>query len=66
MKVFLITGCIKCGHKLFNLEKRIVADTAANAVKTFKEDYPNAKLIRSKVLCGLGEKANSKIIFKKS
>lgn len=63
--MFLITGCVKCGHKIFNLEKRISANTAVDAVKAFKEDYPNAKMIRTKVLCGLGNKASSKIIFKK-
>lgn len=65
MKVFLITGVIRCGHKLYNLEKRIIANTAVDAIQTFREDYPSAKMIRSKALCGLGNKANSKIIFKK-
>lgn len=55
MKVFLITGCLKCGHKIFNLEKRIVANSAVDAVNAFKADYPNAKMIRSKALCGLGK-----------
>lgn len=50
MKMFLITGCIRCGHKVFSLEKRIVADTAENAVKAFKKDYPSTKMIRTKVL----------------
>ena len=50
MKKFLITGCVRCGHKVFNLEKRITAATAVDAVKTFKTDFPNAKMIRTKLL----------------
>ncbi len=50
MKMFLVTGCVKCGHKIFNLKKRIVADTAEGAIKIFKADFPHAKMIRSKVL----------------
>lgn len=51
MKMFLVTACVKCGHKVFSLEKRISADTAMDAVKAFKEDYPNSKMIRTKLLC---------------
>lgn len=43
MKKFLITGCVKCGHKVFSLEKRISAATAADAVQIFKANFPNAK-----------------------
>ena len=50
MKKFLITGCVRCGHKIFNLEKHITAATAVEAVKTFKANFPNAKMIRSKIL----------------
>ena len=50
MKKFLITGCVKCGHKVFSLEKRISVATAADAVQIFKANFPNAKMIRSKVL----------------
>lgn len=50
MKKFLITGCVKCGHKVFSLEKRITAATAVDAVKAFKTDFPNAKMIRTKLL----------------
>ena len=50
MKKFLITGCIRCGHKVFSLEKRITAVTAVEAVKIFKTSFPNAKMICSKIL----------------
>lgn len=52
MKMFLVTACVKCGHKVFSLEKRISADTAMDAVKAFREDYPNSKMIRTKLLRG--------------
>ena len=50
MKKFLITGCVRCGHKVFNLEKHITAATAVDAVQIFKANFPNAKMIRSKIL----------------
>jgi hypothetical protein len=50
MKMFLVTGSVKCGHKIFNLKKRIVADTAEGAIKVFKENFPHAKMIRTKLL----------------
>lgn len=50
MKKFLITGCVRCGHKVFSLEKRITAVTAVEAVKVFKANFPNAKMISSKIL----------------
>lgn len=57
MNVFLITGVIRCGHKLFNVEKRITASSAVNAIMVFKEDYPNAKMIRSKILRIISKKS---------
>lgn len=50
MKMFLVTGSVKCGHKIFNLKKRIVADTAEGAIEVFKKNFPNAKMIRTKSL----------------
>lgn len=50
MKKFLITGCVRCGHKVFNLQKYITATTAVDAVKIFKATFPNAKMICSKML----------------
>ena len=50
MKKFLITGCVRCGHKIFNLEKHITATTAVDAVKAFKADFPNAKMVCAKLL----------------
>lgn len=43
MKTFLVTGSVKCGHKIFNLKKRIVADTAEGAIAVFKENFPPRK-----------------------
>ena len=50
MKKFLITGCIRCGHKVFSLERQIVAVTANDAIQIFKISFPNAKMIRSETL----------------
>ena len=50
MKKFLVTGYIRCGHKVFTLEKHIVAVTANDAIRVFKISFPNAKMIRSEAL----------------
>lgn len=50
MKKFLITGCVRCGHKIFTLEKHIVAVTANDAIRVFKINFPNAKMIRFEIL----------------
>ena len=50
MKTFLVTGSVKCGHKIFSLKKRIVADTAEGAIEVFKKNFPHAKMIRTKLL----------------
>lgn len=50
MKKFLVTGCIRCGHKVFTLEKYVVAVTASDAIRVFKISFPNAKMIRSETL----------------
>ena len=50
MKKFLITGCVRCGHKVFTLERHIVAVTANDAIRVFKINFPNAKMIRFETL----------------
>lgn len=50
MKKFLVTGYIRCGHKVFTLKKHIVAVTANDAIRVFKISFPSAKMIRSENL----------------
>lgn len=45
MKLFRVNGMIRCGHRTFNLEKFIIADSKSEARDTYKAEHPHAKVI---------------------
>ena len=47
MKMYDVNGVIKCGHRLFNLQKFIIAHDEAEAIAIFKACRPNAKMVRA-------------------
>lgn len=44
MKLFRVHGLIRCGHRTFNLEKYIVADSRSEARDAYKVEHPHAKV----------------------
>lgn len=47
MKLYRVEGRIKCGHRLFKLEKYIVARSMEEAIAIYKASRPDAKLIHA-------------------
>lgn len=46
MKMYRVEGRIKCGHRLFKLEKFIIAHSAEEATAIYKASRPDAKLVQ--------------------
>lgn len=45
MKLFVIDGMIRCGHRVYSLQKYIVAESKSEAKDTFKIEHPHAKIV---------------------
>lgn len=63
MKMFSVNGTIKCGHRLFNLEKFIIAHDEAEATAIYKASRPDAKFIKTTYRHDVG-RYNTKGIFR--
>lgn len=63
MKLYSITGTIKCGHRLYTLHKMIVAPSAKNALEQYLVEHPHAKNISVKYKYDLRHEKNPHIIF---
>ena len=47
MKLWDVNGTIKCGHRLYNVQKFIVAETYSDAITMYQKEHPHAKCIIS-------------------
>ena len=46
MKLFDVRGTIKCGHRLYEVQKYIVDRTPVDAVTQYRKEHPNAKCLQ--------------------
>lgn len=47
MEMYRVEGRIKCGHRLFKLEKFIIAHSEEEAITIYRASRPDAKFIQS-------------------
>ena len=47
MKMYRVEGCIKCGHRLYKLEKFIIAHDIEEAIAIYQASRPDAKLVKA-------------------
>lgn len=47
MKMYKVTGIIKCGHRLFKLEKFIVSHDRDEAIAIYRASRPTAKMVQA-------------------
>lgn len=45
MKLYVVEGMIRCGHRVYNLQKHIIAESKSEARDTYKVEHPHAKVI---------------------
>lgn len=45
MKLFVVEGFIRCGHRVYSLKKYIIARTKSEAKETYRLENPNAKMV---------------------
>lgn len=45
MKLFVVEGMIRCGHRVYNLQKHIIAESRSEARDTYKAEHPHAKVV---------------------
>lgn len=62
MKLWDVNGTIKCGHRLYNVQKFIIADNAMDAVAMYRKEHPQAKCLQVHFKYEL-QKAEPQIIF---
>lgn len=49
MKLFVVDGMIRCGHRVYGLKKYIIAHSKSEARDTYKVEHPHAKIVT--VMC---------------
>lgn len=45
MKLFIVDGMIRCGHRVYSLKKYIIAHSRSEARDTYKIEHPHAKVV---------------------
>ena len=45
MKLYVVEGMIRCGHRVYSLQKHIIAESRSEARDTYKVEHPHAKVI---------------------
>ena len=45
MKLYVVEGMIRCGHRVYSLQKYIIANSRSEAKDTYKVEHPHAKVI---------------------
>lgn len=63
MKLYDITGIIKCGHRLFTLRKYVVAESKDQALALYLTEHPHARHISIKYKYELKVERTPHIVF---
>lgn len=63
MKLFEIHGTVKCGHRLYELQKYVIADTPMDAVAQYRKEHPHAKCLRVHYKYDINSPTDTQIIF---
>lgn len=63
MKLWDVNGTIKCGHRLYNVQKFIVAETYSDAITMYQKEHPHAKCIKTYYKYDVAQPVDPTIIF---
>ena len=63
MKLFDVRGTIKCGHRLYEVQKYIVERTPLDAVTQYRKEHPHAKCLQVYYKYDVQSPVDPQIIF---
>lgn len=45
MKLYEVSGVIRCGHRTYTITKAIIADSTEQVIEMYRQEHPHAKMI---------------------